>query len=113
MQIITKKNISLALAIFMALCIISTAKANRTVQPDKRTAVFIHSEELVEFVEMYFEEFEMNDSFELEQRVKLFDQNDQVIFSGFQKEMDEHTAQLFHKADYLSEMAGSAYYKIL
>jgi len=115
MKLITKKNISVALALLMATCIITSAKADPKEIPAKRTAVFVHSAELVEFVDEYFDELEVEmEALEAEvQTIKLFDSNDEVLFEGLQEDMDEETSQLFNKAEYLSEMAGAEYYKIL
>ena len=97
----------------MAVCIITSAKANPSPEANKRTAVFVHSAELVEYVDEYFDEMELNAPFEEEQTVKLFDVDDNIIFNGLQADMDEKTAQLFNKAEFLSEMAGAEYFKIL
>lgn len=113
MKLITKKNISVVIAVMMASLIISSAQANSSKHPEKRSTLFIHSEELVEYVEDYFNEMEMNSSFEEEQTVKLFDVDNNILFNGLQEDMDENTTQLFNSAEFLSEMAGTEYYKIL
>ena len=95
----------------MAGAILSSAKAGN-IDPTSRKASFVYSAELVEYVDSYFEELEMLE-IEDAQIVKLYDSNNQLVYNGSEEEMDENTAQLFHQAEYLSEMAGAEYYKIL
>lgn len=97
----------------MALLIISSANASSSKHPETRSTVFIHSEELLEYVEDYFEEVDMNKPFEEERTLKLFDKDSNIIFNGLQENMDENITQLFNKAEFLSERAGTEYYKIL
>jgi hypothetical protein len=113
MKLITKKNISFALAMLMATCILTSAKADPNKNPVERKAVFVHSAELDELVDEYFEELEMNSLLIEEETVKLFDHNDNIIFEGLQANMDEEMAQRFNQAEYLSEMGSTSYYKIL
>lgn len=111
MKLISKKNISLALALLMAGAIISSAKAN-TRKPEVRKASFVYSAELVAYVDDYFEELELI-AFEEESTIKLFNEQDELVFAGLEIDMDHKTAQLYHKAKFLSQMAGADYYKIL
>lgn len=113
MKLITKKNISIALALTMAMCIITSAKADSNTLPEKRSAVFVHSAELVEFVDEYFENMEANPSLEIVETVKLFNEDGQLIFEGEVEDMEENIAQQFNKAEFLSQMGGAEYHKIL
>ncbi len=111
MKLISKKNISLALALLMAGAILSSAKA-KTINPESRKASFVYSAELVEYVDSYYEEMELID-IEEEVTIKLYNEQDELVFAGLEIDMDENTAQLYHQADFLSQMAGADYYKIL
>lgn len=111
MKLISRKNISLGLALLMAGLILSSAKAGN-IDPKSRKASFVYSAELVEYVDAYFEEMEMIDM-AVEPTIKLYDANDELVFNGTVEEMDEDIAQQYHQAEFMSEMAGAEYYKIL
>lgn len=111
MKLISKKNISLGLALLMAGLILSSAKAGN-IDPKSRKASFVYSAELVEYVDTYFEEMDMME-IEEEATIKLYDSKNELVYNGTYDEMDENTAQLYHRSKFMSEMAGAEYYKIL
>jgi hypothetical protein len=111
MKVNSKKNISLALALLMAGAIISSAQAS-TVASETDQESFVHSNELINEVRKSSQEMEWIDG-EGESIIKIFDVQDELIFTGLEIEMDNPTEKLYHQAQFLTQRGGATYYKIL
>lgn len=115
MKKVSKINISALFALLLAGVILTSAKSDSLAKLPESP---ISSEEthyvddLDEYVDEYFDEFEEEDIFEASDFVKVYDENDELVVSGERDQLNEYELKILRQADLLIDQLGTAYYQL-
>lgn len=112
----TQKNLSALIAIALAAVTIFTASTANSTSPNATKAKLVESEIIAEIQQMIIEDeadYEEELNFETgESDVKVFDENNELVGAG-STEGNQNLRVLVNKAEFVSELGDTKYYKIV
>lgn len=112
----TQKNLSALIALALAAVTIFTAGTANSTSPTTTKAKLVESEIIAEIQQMIIEdEASYEDNLDFEENefdVKVFDENNELIGAG-STDGDQKLRVLVNKAEFVSELGDTKYYKIV